>query len=319
MTSDAFHLDDAARATRNLAPQPVNTDGWEQPVPLDAHGELPGFPIDALPDTLRGWVAAEAEATQTPADLGAFVVLATVAATVQKLLVLDLGRGWQEPLGLYTVTVLPPGSRKSAVFSAATEPLVALEAEESARMRPAIAEAVALREMAEARRKAAIAAAARAKPSDRSAAEAEACSAALALDAVRVPAAPRWIVDDTTPEKLAAVLKEQGGRIALLSPEADGLLGITSGRYSDGSPHLGVLLHGHAGEAIRVDRIGREPEHIKAATMSLGLTVQPSTLPALAPHAGRGLRMPRFRGHPTQPKCAAGDRDVQESTKVVHG
>src|SRR5699024_10764360 len=49
---------------------------------------------------------------------------------------------------------------------------------------------------------------------------------------------------------------------------------------------------GFSGEPVRVDRRGRAPEHIKSATITLGLMVQPSVLANLARNdafQGRGL------------------------------
>ena len=50
-------------------------------------------------------------------------------------------RAWREPLNLYTVIALPPGSRKSAVFAAMTAPILAAEQALIERTAPAIVEA----------------------------------------------------------------------------------------------------------------------------------------------------------------------------------
>lgn len=42
---------------------------WDEPIPVATDHAPPPFPTDMLPGCLARWVAAEAEATQTPADL----------------------------------------------------------------------------------------------------------------------------------------------------------------------------------------------------------------------------------------------------------
>ena len=58
----------------------------------------------------------------------------------------------------------------------------------------------------------------------------------------------RLIVDDVSPERLATLLRDHGGRIAVLSAEGD-IFDVMAGRYSKGGvPNLGVFLKGHAGD-----------------------------------------------------------------------
>jgi hypothetical protein len=85
--------------------------------------------------------------------------------------------------------------------------------------------------------------------------------------------------DDATVEVLTSLLCEQGGRMAVLSPEGE-IFSIAAGRYS-GAPNFAVLKKGHAGEEMRVDRMGRESEHIDAATVTLGICTQPGVLAEL--------------------------------------
>jgi hypothetical protein len=112
----------------------------------------------------------------------------------------------------------------------------------------------------------------------------------LATTPVAVPT--RCIADDCTPEKLAALLRDQGGRIAVLSPEGD-VFDLMAGRYSsNGTANLGVYLKGHAGDTLRVDRMGRTPEFVKEPALTVGLAVQPEVIRGLATKPGfrgRGL------------------------------
>lgn len=80
-------------------------------------------------------------------------------------------------------------------------------------------------------------------------------------------------------ERLTSRLSEQGGRFAILSPEGE-IFSIAAGRYS-GAPNFAVLKSGHAGEEMRIDRMGRASERIPAATITLGICTQPGVLTRL--------------------------------------
>lgn len=112
------------------------------------------------------------------------------------------------------------------------------------------------------------------------------------LRELNVPVYPRLIADDVTVEKLAGLLHEHGGRFAVLSPEG-GVFEILAGRYSStNTPNLDVFLKGHAGDTLRVDRVGRPPEHVDRPALTVGLAVQADVLRGLASKPGfrgRGL------------------------------
>lgn len=127
-------------------------------------------------------------------------------------------------------------------------------------------------------------------------------AAELAATPVSVPV--RCIADDCTPEKLVTLLGDQAGRIAVLSPEGD-VFELMAGRYSaQGKANLGGYLKGHAGDSLRVDRMGRAPEFINQPVLTLGLTVQPEVIRGLATKPGfrgRGLLGRFLYSLPTSP------------------
>lgn len=87
---------------------------------------------------------------------------------------------------------------------------------------------------------------------------------------------PRLTADDCTPEALARLLSENGGRLTVLSAEG-GIFDTLAGRYSN-KPNIDAWLKGHCGDPIRVDRIGRDPEYIPHPTLTAILALQPSIL-----------------------------------------
>jgi replicative DNA helicase len=263
-------------------------DEWEEPTPLRAVVDLPAFPVQALPDWLASYVAAEAVATQTPPDLPGMLALAALATAAGGLARIQVRPGWQEPLNLFVVVALPPGSRKSAVFADLTRPLVRLDRDELARIRPLVVEAMTRKTAAEKSANKAIDRVASGKAEDPDVELANAIRAQAEAEAILVPPLPRLLADDTTAEALASLMANQGGRIALLSAEG-GPFDAMAGRYQGGGIYLDPYLKGHAGDELRVDRKGRAAEYVARPALTVGLAVQPEVLRKLT-----GL--PGFRG-----------------------
>lgn len=273
-------------------------------------GTGPPFPVAVLPRWLREFVVGVAGALQVPSDLPALLALSVVAVAVARKAAVRVWDGWVEPLNIYTVTVLPPGEGKSPAFAEAVRPLEAWEAMENERLRPVVEEALTRRGILEARAKHAKELAAKAGPLDRAAREEEAHAAARALSACIVPTLPRLIAEDVTPEKLASLLHEQHGRMAVLSDEG-GIFELMAGRYSaNGAPNLEVFLKGHPGMPLRVDRATRPSDFVQRPALTMALTVQPDVLNRL-----RGIPELRGRGllgrfFYALPASRLGQRDV---------
>ncbi len=268
--------------------QDAKHEGWDIPVPFHEF-DLPAFPVDAFTDWLRDFVEAEATATQTPVDLAGMLGLTTCAVPCAKQMQVQVKPGWVEPTNLFMAAALSPGNRKTPVFRDTTAPLEEHEKAEALRLGPEIAEAQSRYRIAEQSLLKAQADASKAKPEERDAKIREASDRARELASMRIPALPRLLADDCTPEKLGALLQDQGGRIAVLSAEG-GVFEQMAGRYSaNGTPNLDIYLKGHAGDSHRVDRVGRPSECVLAPALTLGLAVQPEVL--------RGLMdKPGFRG-----------------------
>jgi hypothetical protein len=282
---------------------------WEPPVPLGIDYPVPAFPLDCLPGWLREWAGAEAEATQTPADLAAMLALAVCGAAAAGKFRVQVRDGWPEPVNLYAVVALPPGDRKSAVFADAIAPVQEYEREEQRRMAQEIAEKASEHRVLEGRLKEAERKAAHAENEDEATKLRDAAKQlARELAAHQVPDPPQLYCDDVPPEKLAKLLARQGGRILQASPEGTAFE-IVKGRYSE-TANFEVYLKGHAGDALRVDRISREQDTVDRPALSLALAVQPDVIRGLADQSslrGRGF-LARFLY--AIPKSLVGRRTV---------
>jgi hypothetical protein len=249
---------------------------WRPPIPLDEI-EVLQFPTDLLPTWARSWVAAQAEATQTPPDLAGFSVLGVLAAALAKKYAVGVRPAWSEPLNIMLVVALPPGNRKSAVFSAATAPIYEYENVHREEWTAAFEQSSTLYNVAEKALRKAEESAAKADGPEAQDAKGRALDLARDLAAMKRPVFPRIVADDATPEKIASLLAEQDGRLAIFSAEG-GIFTILSGRYSESVPVLDAVLKGHCGDPIRVDRMGRPSEQVDAPALTMCLAVQPAVI-----------------------------------------
>jgi len=260
---------------------------------------------------MQEWVNATASSTQTPRDLAGLIVLAVVATACAKKIAVYIRPDWTEPANLFVLVVLPPGERKSAVFKMATDPMFRFEKELRAGVLPERSRASqrvdVLRDALKKLKR--DAAKATAVKRDELLRKIDQADKELADAEKAIPAIPRLFADDVTPERLVGLMAEQGGRIAVLSAEGD-LFEIVAGRYSDGKPNMMAFLKAHAGDSITVDRVNRSAESVTAATLTLGLTIQPEVLRGLARKRGfrgQGL-LARFAY--ALPVSPVGSRDV---------
>jgi len=294
-----------------VEPEPTEPtpEPWPELIPF-VDSQLPEFPSDVLPEVLRDWVEAVSESVQVPADMPALLSLAVCSYCLCRRIEIEGGPGWREPTNLYTCVLMPPGSRKSAVFAECLAPLENLEAALQEAERESVARAASERRRKEkmlARyEKQAVEAT---KPADREHASHEADRLAAELASEPIPVLPRLLVDNATSEVLETLLAQQGGRIMAASSEG-GVFDVMAGKYTNGAASIDVYLKGHAGDNLRTDRIGRESVRIDKPTLTLAYAIQPDVIEGLADNqsmSGRGL-WARFLW--AMPASNVGYRDV---------
>ena len=268
------------------------TQEWPTLEPLQSIS-LPTFPVHCLPSPFAQYVRELATTTQTPLALPGSLVLAVLATAVQKKYVLEVRSDYREPLNLFLAVVLDPGNRKSAVFSHVIHPVAAYEERLAKSEGVKVAQLRAERDILEERLKKTKGKAASAeKWVDKEMFIKEAQEIAVDLEQRPEPHLPRFLVDDITPEKLASVLAQQGGRIGLLSAEGN-VFSVMAGRYSTkGEPNFEVYLKGHSGDSLVVDRIGGRQDRVPNPALTIGVAIQPTVLRGMAQNRefrGRGL------------------------------
>lgn len=251
---------------------------WDEPEPLEAEFDpAPVFPFGALPTPLAEFVEGVAGNTQTPPDACAMMVLSALSAAAGNRAWISRGSGWVEPLILWCLTALPPGSRKSAVVSRVTSPLHKIEKaiREAHRQREVGKED--LLEVAKKRKEKVMNDLAKSDVGSRTKLENELRCVRDELDKLEVKPEPLLLVDDTTPESLGIVMQDNQGHIAILSAEG-GVFANFTGRYTQGTPQLDLILKSYDGEPYRTTRVGRAMVDLEHPAVSLGLTIQPHVL-----------------------------------------
>jgi replicative DNA helicase len=262
---------------------PWQAIGWSVPLPLveASTPRLPAFPVDALPDWLYEFCVQQAESSQTPVDAIATLVLGVLATTIQGRVVVRLRPDWTEATCLFLMVVMDSGTKKSATFKAAFEPIRKAEQELRDACMAKHREALRSLEMAEVRYDVAMKSV-RAKSSgeDVTQREQEVHSAGEERDAARARAAalepPELYADDATPEAFTELIARHK-RMTIASPEG-GWFSTFGGRYNDGRANLEVLLKAYTGEGMRIHRKGAETLYIPAAICSIVVAIQPSVL-----------------------------------------
>jgi len=280
------------------------TDEWPPIIPLGAQDqELGPFPVDVLPSWMADMATDVAADLQVPIDLPATLGIAALSAcTAGRVMV--AWDDWHTATNLYLVVAMPPGAGKSPALKAMVGPLEDHEVD--------LAEAVA-KEISEANSRLRKAKAALKRAEDKGD-EVEMALRLAEVGSIEVPTSPRITIEDTTPEALVRILGEQQGRIALMSTEG-GLFEVMTGRYGEKRSNLEPYLQAWSGDTIKVDRMGRDTIIVRDPYLTVGITVQPQALMALAERpelAGRGLTA-RFMY--SVPESNVGSRNMRRRKK----
>ncbi|WP_367026229.1 DUF3987 domain-containing protein [Methylococcus sp. ANG] len=286
---------------------------WPEPM-IPIGSDAPAIRDIILPSWAGAMSEAVSASCQTPSAAGVMVALAALATCCQRRYeVSPHGSGYVEPLSLWTVTAMPPGSRKSAVMGALTQPLVRWEKLQRDRLRPEIARRQAARAIAEKRIEALKKKAMRAG----SAEARQALTGEIQAEIESTPAellAPRLFTGDCTAERLQQLLVEHGEAMAVLSDEG-GIFQVMAGAYSGGMGSLDTYLQGHSASPMRVDRGGRLA-HVDRPAVTMGLMLQPGILAEVGKNRRFRDSGLLARGLFVIPQSNVGQRDVRQHVSI---
>lgn len=271
-----------------------NTRGWFQipaginlqiqsqakPFTPFADGKAPSiaFPINSLPEPYKAYVQAASGSYQVDAAMVSCCVLGVLSAIFQRCgFSIRINPDWEESPNIYLMVTASPSERKSPVLRDASAPLMdGIEAWNERQ-----AELIDWqKKKIEVLKKKVDNATTKLSKGLKQASEEELRQAQAELrEAEQDQLTPqKWLVDDTTPEALALVLRDNQESAALLSGEGGSILGILAGRYS--APGVGanldLFLKGYSVEPSNTIRVGRQEVALKRPRLTVLLMTQPS-------------------------------------------
>jgi putative DNA primase/helicase len=249
-------------------------DEWPEPKPLEtALPTVDPFPLECLPQALRGLIEDTAERMQVPADFPAANAIVALAGCVNRRAIVQPKRedfSWKVVPNLWGAIVGQPGFLKSPVMQAVTSPLVHIEKIWREDYRSKAEDYQVAKEQTEIRDQA----------------WKELCKQAFKKNAeppikpdknlVR-PAEKRLLLMDATFEKLHEILSENPAGVIVKRDELTGWLADLEkpGRESERAFYL-QAWNGDSG--FTVDRIGRGSVHVPFVCVSLLGNIQPARL-----------------------------------------
>lgn len=269
-----------AGATVRTAPEPTTSnEAWPEPDTRFLRPELPAPPVLPLHDVFgpiwARWITGAAEAKSAPPDYIAAALLSVAGAMIGNTRWASPWAGWSEPPIIWAVAIGTPSMNKSPGFDAILGPLRKLEGQARKQSEAAVKEwrdRAEVAKLAEATWKEAAKAALKqgeeppAKPKE--------------ADPGAEPFRPRYVLTDTTVEKLGVILASQSRGALHFRDELTGWLqGMT--RYSGGGSDRPFWLESYGGRAFSVERMGREPVHINHLSVGVLGGIQPDRLRSL--------------------------------------
>jgi len=232
------------------------------------------FPVDALPAAVADICREISHSFEVPLELPCTTALGLLAACCQKKAIVRVNSTYTEQLNLFTLAISDTGDRKSNVFKLLRDAVISAQDEYFQAHRDNITrsglEYQMLQRKLEAAKRGFIL---------------EGAESGYTMDDIMelermvrdfdllVP--PKLLVDDATSEKLIDVLEEQGGSIAIASPE--GGLFSTLRTAASANPTFDAYLKAYTGDSIEVARISRKGNSIEAPKLSLIIACQPKT------------------------------------------
>lgn len=244
------------------------------------------FPINEFPDYIRDFIIQVSESLQVSVDMPAVSFLGILAICVQGKYIVNIKEDWYEPLNLFCTIIAPPAERKSAVLTLLTKPLIKFEEDENKRLLPLKRKYLMEKEALENAKNKYIKERYSNKESSINIDE-----VMKKIDELKEVKEINLFTSDVTTEKLASLLADNNGKMAIISAES-GLFDIMAGKYNQKSNNFDIYLQGHSGDVIRTDRVNREREIINNPRLTLLILTQPKVIEDILKNAsfrGKGL------------------------------
>lgn len=262
-------LDDWCEAHRDIDPAELKrriealvdrTECWKPETVRSAVECFRPFPIEQLPETVRGFVESGATAIGCDASSIAVPLLAVLGSAIGNARHVRLKGGWDAPPIVWAAIVGKSGSMKTPAWSLAMSPVFAIEKDAEREFQSAYA-----------RHQEEVAARCRSEEGD----------ASNRVMQITEPKPTRFTVSDTTIEALAPLLLDNPRGLLVSRDELSGWIGsfdrFSKGRASSDASHWLSMFNA---KPLRVDRKTGEPRtlYVPSASVSVCGGIQPGTL-----------------------------------------
>lgn len=223
------------------------------------------FPLSALPPAIGNYCREIAVNAHVSLDMVVLPALSVLAICLQKKAVIQ-GRSLDhtEQLMLYSLTVAPPGSRKSSILSKLKKPIDEYTEQYNSNAKTDIEEYKAMKMLYE-------------KERSQAKDQFQAKRAAQNLAGLQEKHELTMLISDATPESIADQILRNGGKIAMLDAEG-GIFKTLGGQYASngGTGNIDIIVKAYDGESHTITRKTSETVYIPSPAMSMGLMIQPA-------------------------------------------
>ena len=268
-TARAYELEEQAnRLAHSICLKEGEPDLWELPKSFDESAKLPKLTDSCLPPKLWEYLQGVAKYVQVAPEMCVLPLLSVLSMCVQGKAVIGYpANAHTEPLNLYTMTIAAPGERKSGCFKEFMSPAVRYQREYNQSRKLAVRNYQTKKVFLERQRDNAMkgqkADLKKAQEFDKQLAE---------LEEVHEL---RLVVEDVTPEALAAELAGQGERTGILDDEGTAF-DTLSGIYSSGQVNINIFLKAYDGAPYTIARRTSPDIELVNPLLTMGLMVQPA-------------------------------------------
>lgn len=255
-----------------------DSGAWPAPHPLSAKVEPEGYPLDALPDTIRAAVEEVAGFVKAPLPLVTGSALGALSLACQGYVDVQRADKLHGPTGLFLLTIADSGERKSTCDGFFTKAIRDYQDEQAEFAKPVLKEHAAAFAAWNAEREGLLSAVKSAGKAGKPTDKLRGALAALEKRKPEAPRIPRLLLGDETPENLAWGLAKQWPTAGVLSSEAGIVLGSHGMGRDSVMRNLALLNVLWDGGTHSVGRRTSESFTVRGARLTVGLQVQEATL-----------------------------------------
>ena len=253
------------------------------------------FNLELLPYELRDWAADIADHIQQPVDFVAAAAVVGLSGLIGTRAAVHplYPSPWKVFPNLWGMAIGESGTGKSPALDEALAPIEALDRKERQRHSEALQEWEIDSQLAELAAQAAKKAAAGDMKNGDAASVAEArrklAEGANIVNTTK-PAMRRFVVNDTTVEKLQIIMQENPFGVFMFRDELYGLLSAMEKQGQEGSRAFYLEAHS-SNKSFSADRMGREAVYVACARLAMFGGIQPGLLQQLVRGATYGGEM----------------------------